>query len=93
MNSEKRRYHLVIPEGLFNEVQAAATARKTTVVSLLRRFIRLGLLALKLESKPGSALVVIEGKRRRRILFTNEDLILVEQSEHEQEKELEVLPP
>ena len=91
-SSDQKRYHLVLPEALYSELQKAAADKNTTVVSLLRRFIRLGLLALKAQDEPDSALVFKNGKRERRILFTPEDLILHEKDEHrEKEKEFEFL--
>jgi hypothetical protein len=64
-----RRYSLVLPETLFAEVQRLADAEQTTVVELLRRFIKLGLLASRIADTPGSALIIREGDREREILM------------------------
>ena len=47
MPNEMRRYSLQIPTELFDQVQSLADEQQTTVVDLLRRFIKLGLMAAK----------------------------------------------
>lgn len=65
--SGMKRYNLVIPEILFNEVQELATQEHTTVVDLLRRFIKLGLIA----ARPNVVLIMREeGKEREVLLLT-----------------------
>ena len=64
-----KRYNLAVPETLYTELQKAAETRHTSVVELLRRFIKLGLLALDVERTPGSALFIREGDHEREILF------------------------
>jgi hypothetical protein len=64
-----KRYNLVLPEDLFIEVQKVADNRHTTVVEMLRRFIKLGLLAIQLEEKPGAALLIREGDTERQIVL------------------------
>lgn len=64
-----KRYNLVVPEDLFNELQQLAEARGTTVADLLRRFIKLGLIALQVDQDPNSALIIREGGTEREILL------------------------
>ncbi len=64
-----KRYHLVLPEELFNEVQRLADERGTTVVDLLRRFVKLGLLTAEVEATPDAQLVIREGDREQRLLL------------------------
>ena len=64
-----RRYSLVLPEDLFNEVERLADERQVTVVELLRRFIKLGLLAVQIENSPDKALLIREGDRDRELLI------------------------
>lgn len=64
-----KRYNLVLPEDLFNEVQRIADDRQTTVVDILRRFIKLGLLADRIEKSPDSALIIREGEIERQIIL------------------------
>ena len=49
-----KRYHLVLPQDLFDAVEAAADARSTTTVDLIRQFLRLGVLA----TQPGAEIIV-----------------------------------
>ena len=64
-----KRYNLVIPEELFNEVQQLADKQHTTVVEVLRRFVKLGLIASAMEEKPDAALILREGKVEREVLL------------------------
>ena len=64
-----KRYNLVIPEDLFNEVQRVADARQATVVDILRRFIKLGLLAVQIDESPDSALIIREGNVEKQIIL------------------------
>ncbi len=67
--SGMKRYTLVLPKELFDEVQRVADARHTTVVDMLRRFIKLGLLSVQLEEAPDAALLIREGESEREILL------------------------
>jgi ATP-dependent Clp protease ATP-binding subunit ClpC len=53
-----RRYSLVLPEDLFQQVQQLAESEQTSVVELLRRFTKLGLLVHEIQQTPGSSLVI-----------------------------------
>jgi ATP-dependent Clp protease ATP-binding subunit ClpA len=64
-----KRYNLALPEELYDAVQALADRQQTTVVELLRRFIKLGLLATEIQERPGAALIIREGGREREILL------------------------
>jgi 16S rRNA U516 pseudouridylate synthase RsuA-like enzyme len=68
-NPGLKRYNLVLPEGLFEEVQRVADARQVSVVELLRRFIKLGLVAVKVEEKDDATLVIKEGDKEREIML------------------------
>jgi hypothetical protein len=59
----------VLPEDLFTAIQALADQRQTTVVDLIRRFIRLGLIAAKIEDTPGAALFIRDGDTEQQIIF------------------------
>lgn len=63
--AEKKRYNLALPQDMFDALQAEADARSTSVVELLRQFIRLGLLA----TQPGTKIVLREGDRESVILL------------------------
>ena len=64
-----KRYNLVLPEDLFTALQELADQRQTTVVDLIRRFIKLGLIAAKVEDTPGAALIIREGDTEQRIIL------------------------
>lgn len=68
-NGAMKRYNLVLPEDLFQEVQHLADERQTSVVDLLRRFIKLGLLAANLENDQDSALLIRQGEETRQIVL------------------------
>jgi ATP-dependent Clp protease ATP-binding subunit ClpC len=69
VESRVRRYNLVLPDELYEELQQLADRQHTTVVEILRRFVKLGLLATKISESPGSALIIREGDREREILL------------------------
>jgi hypothetical protein len=64
-----KRYSLVLPESLFNEVQELSEREQTTVVEVMRRFIKLGLLATRIQETPNASIVIREGGREREILL------------------------
>lgn len=64
-----RRYNLALPEELFAELERVAKKRHTTVVEILRRFVKLGLLAEHIEDTPGSALLIREGSTEKQIML------------------------
>ena len=64
-----KRYSLVLPEDLFTAIQALADQRQTTVVDLIRRFIKLGLIAAKIEDTPGAALIIRDRDTEQRIIL------------------------
>ena len=64
-----RRYSLVLPDELFADVERLAERQQTTVVELLRRFTRLGLLATQLQERPDAALLIREGGTERQLLL------------------------
>jgi ATP-dependent Clp protease ATP-binding subunit ClpA len=64
-----KRYNLALPEDLYAEVQSLADRQHTTVVELLRRFIKLGLLATAVQERRDAALIIREGDKEREILL------------------------
>ncbi|MCB0105783.1 MAG: hypothetical protein KDE53_07735 [Caldilineaceae bacterium] len=63
--NELKRYTLVLPHELYDEVKRIADVRHISVVELFRKFIRLGILAMKLEDDPESALIIREGDKEQ----------------------------
>jgi hypothetical protein len=68
-NKETKRFNLLLPQVLFDELEAVAERRHTSVVELLRRFIKLGLIADQIEMSPDAELIIREGDVERRILL------------------------
>jgi hypothetical protein len=64
-----KRYTLVLPTELYNEVQRVADAKHTTVVDIIRRFIKLGLLLVQVEGTPDAALLIREGDSEKQIVL------------------------
>lgn len=63
-----RRYSLVLPETLFQQVQALADAEQATVADLFRRFTKLGLLVMEIQRAPDSSIVIRQGETEQRLL-------------------------
>lgn len=67
--TEVKRYNLALPTDLFDALQQIADKRQTTVVDVLRRFIKLGIMAVNIEETEGSALIIREGNAERQIVL------------------------
>ena len=65
----RKRYNLVLPEELFEEIQMVADKQQITVVEILRNFIKLGLLAIQIKETPDSALLIRENGTEREIIL------------------------
>ncbi len=63
------RYTLVLPSEMYKEVQVIAAARYTTVASILRRFIKLGLLSIQIEEQSGTTLIIRQGDSEKEIVL------------------------
>lgn len=68
VENRSKRYNLVLPEDLFKEVERVAERDSTTVLETLRRFIKLGLLAARLQETPGAALIIRDEKGERELV-------------------------
>lgn len=64
-----KRYNLALPEEVFTEIQQIADENHTTMLEILRRFIKLGLIAHELEKNEDSALIIREGEKEREIIL------------------------
>lgn len=65
-SSEKKgmhRYHLLLPQDTFNQLQDTAAARGVTVAALLRTFTRLGIDIMKAE-ETGGGLIIKRGDKK-----------------------------
>lgn len=68
-NKNLKRYNMVLPAQLFDELQEAAAGSDTTVVELLRRFIKLGLVIHDVSKDPGTAFLIRTGDTEREVMF------------------------
>jgi hypothetical protein len=64
-----KRYNLVLPQDLFDEIKEVADNEGTTVVEVIRKFVKLGLIAVKIQNEPGSALIIREGDSEQQLLI------------------------
>jgi ATP-dependent Clp protease ATP-binding subunit ClpA len=63
-----RRYSLVLPELLFEQVQELADAEQSTVAELFRRFTKLGLLVMEIQRSPDASIVIRQDGSEQRLL-------------------------
>ena len=63
------RYNLALPTALYDEVKQAADKHGVTVVDIIRKFLQIGLMVIKLQDEPGAALIIREGDSERQILI------------------------
>ena len=66
---KKVRYNLTLPEEVYEEVARIADERHTTVINVLRMFIKLGLMAVEIDETSGASLLIREGKHERELLI------------------------
>ena len=64
-----KRYNLVLPSHLYEEVQIVANEQNTSIPDLLKRFIKIGLLVAKLSQSPDTTLIIREGGKEREVVF------------------------
>jgi ATP-dependent Clp protease ATP-binding subunit ClpA len=64
-----KRYNLALPEDLFRRVEELAEREHTTVLEVLRRSVKLGLLAAEVQQTPGASLVIREGTSERQLVL------------------------
>lgn len=70
MTKEKsKRYNLVLPQELFDQLQVIADERHSTVLEVMRQFIRLGLLVSKAEKSSEIMLIIREGDKERELML------------------------
>jgi hypothetical protein len=67
--NELKRYNLVLTEEMYAELEKVAHKRHTSMVEILRRYIKLGLLVEQIDERPGAELLIREGARERQIVL------------------------
>lgn len=60
-----KHYNLNLPADLYAEVEAIANRRQTTVAAIMRQFVKIGLLAVRIEEDDSMDLLVREGGETR----------------------------
>jgi hypothetical protein len=66
---EMKRYNLVLPQTLFDEIQTMADRKGVTVLDVLRKFIKLGLIVVALEDQPDSKLIIRTGDTEKEVIL------------------------
>ena len=64
-----RRYLLVLPETLYQDIEQIAAEHETSVVDIMRRFLRLGVIGARLQETSNARLVIKEGDTEREIFL------------------------
>lgn len=64
-----KRYNLALPEDLFREVELLAEREHTTVLEVIRRSVKLGLLIAQVQQTPGASFVIREGTSERQLVL------------------------
>jgi predicted DNA-binding protein len=59
--NEKKRYHLVIPIELYQELEKVANNKSRTIIDVLRRYIEFGLWIDTFSNKADATLRITEG--------------------------------
>ena len=67
--SDVKRYNLSLPTELFEQIETIAETEQVTVLEVIRRFIKLGLIAHRIDKTPDAALLIREGATEREIVF------------------------
>jgi hypothetical protein len=66
---QTRRLNLVLPEDLYRELQEVADKKHTNIQELIRKFLKLGLLAVEMEDAPDSQIIFREAGVERRVVI------------------------
>ena len=65
---QKKRYNLQIPDGVYRQLAAMAEQREETVTEVMRKCVKLGLIAMEFE-RSGGELVVRRGDREQTLVL------------------------
>lgn len=69
VNGTRKRYNMVLPSDLFNQVKAVADDRQETVADILRKLIKIGLSVVEIDRNPNSFLIIREEGIDQRVVF------------------------
>lgn len=65
----EKRYNLSLPNDLYYELDRIANKHNTTKLEVIRKFIKLGLVAENVESDPNSHLIIKDDKGERELMI------------------------
>jgi hypothetical protein len=66
---ETRRFNVVLPAELLNQLQEVAHENHTTTLDLIKRFVKLGLLVVRAEKDPDLEFLIRERGVTERVKF------------------------
>jgi len=69
MKNNIKRYSLILPDSIYHQLDGIANEKGTTMAELIRRFIALGLLAMKTNNDPDSELLLRNGDTIRGVIL------------------------
>jgi hypothetical protein len=64
-----KRYNLVLPEEMFNEVKRVADEQQTSMVEVIRKFIKLGLMVFEMQETAEITLFVKKRGEEQKIIL------------------------
>ena len=62
MKQEIKRYNMAIPQALYDELETIANNETTTVLEIMKRFIKAGLCLYKISTTDGGEITIKAGK-------------------------------
>lgn len=69
LKPQKKYYNLTLSETLFDELKVQAIRRDTTMLELIKRFMKFGLLTINILDDPNSSLIIREGDKETELKF------------------------
>ncbi len=66
---KQRRYNLVVPEELYAELEKLAGRNSSTVVEIIRKFLKLGLIISKYQESPETEFIIRENGKEKNIIL------------------------
>lgn len=67
--STVKRYNLALPSSLFDEVYALAKDERVSVLELLKRLIKIGLVVTKVTQSSDAHIIIRQGDRERELVL------------------------
>lgn len=67
--SAMKSYKLILPSGLYAELEAVAKNHHCSVVSIMRKCLQIGLIAIDANDDPNKSLILRDGESEMRLVF------------------------